>query len=293
MPDQNISLIIKTFERQSALERLLASIRAHGYTKYPVLVADDSKTPYKDAILQEYGDVVDQYIILPFDSGLSKGRNELLKRVETEYFVLNDDDFVYSEDTDLAGARDTLERHDLDILGGYLYWPSKRYRFAMLPERLSDMLGLYEESWAASSWVAEIQETEDGGISVQGVPDVNRSLQRCDLCMNFFIGRTEPIWDRVGGWNPDLKSGSEHWEFFYRCKKAELQVACSDVLLAYHVHDSNPAYEGFRYDREDEMVMKSLQAHGFRYLKRGGSTHYDNSYSEEKNSSANTTQSII
>ena len=63
------SLIIKTFERQEALERLLASIAEQGYGSCPVLIADDSEKPYKDAILSTFGDLVDEYIVLPFVQG--------------------------------------------------------------------------------------------------------------------------------------------------------------------------------------------------------------------------------
>ena len=271
---ENISLIIKTFERQDALERLLASIREQGYGHCPIFIADDSKTPYRDAILRAYGDLVDEYIVLPFDTGLSKGRNELLKCVDTKYFVLNDDDFVYEDVTNFRKAREELEQHGIDILCGYLLNKARSYHFPWLPRRVSNTLGLFDEFWEEGRWIADIQETQDGGISIQSLPGSPSPIQRCDLSFNFFIARTHKVRDIVRGWNEKLKT-QEHWEFFYRCKKANLNVASSSSFGAYHVSTQNERYNRFRYDREDEMITKALKEHGFQYLQRGLNTYGD------------------
>jgi len=275
----DVSLIIKTFERQNALERLLASIREHGYSDYPVLVADDSKSPYKDAILREYSDIVDEYIVLPFDVGLSKGRNALLERVESEYVVLHDDDFFYGAETDLSHARKKLEEYNLDILGGYLFHKVPRYYLPWLPKRLSNPLGLYKMVWEKQIWMGTIEELPDGGVSIKAISRKNVDLQFCDLTFNFFIARTRSIRDTVTGWHPELKC-MEHWEFFYRCKQAGLQVATSSDFVAYHENVSNPTYDSFRYDNEEEMIITSIREHGFRYLNRGDAIFYDPAYVE-------------
>jgi GT2 family glycosyltransferase len=275
----DISLIIKTFERQSALERLLGSIRAQGYAEHPVLVADDSKTPYKDAILRQYGDVVDKYLELPFNVGVSKGRNELLKHVETEYFVLHDDDFFYGDEIDLHSAKKDLEEHDLDILGGYLFNKLREYYLPWLPKRISNTLGLFKAVWRKQIWMANIEEQSDGGIVVDRLPTNDADIQFCDLSSQFFIARTRSVRDVVGGWNPKLKSIGEHWEFFYRCKQAGLRVATSKNFVAYHENISNPTYDRFRYDRENKMMISSIREHGFKYIQRGDATFYDPTYS--------------
>src|SRR6056297_3663123 len=114
---RDVSLIIKTFGRPQALDRLLTSVRRHGYGDCPLLIADDSKDPYRDAMMRAHGDIIDEYVVLPFDTGVSKGRNELLKRVETDYFVIHDDDFVYDERTDIEWMREQVAASDLDLLG--------------------------------------------------------------------------------------------------------------------------------------------------------------------------------
>ena len=279
--NEDISLIIKTFARQEALERLLASIREQGYGHCPILIADDSKTPYKDAILQDYGDIVDEYIVLPFNVGVSKGRNELLNHIRTEYFVLHDDDFFYNEETDLLRARKELVEYDLDILCGYLIDKVQGYYFPWVPKRISDALRLYRTHWKKQIWMATFNERSDGGLSIQSVPRNGSVIQTCDLSFQFFIGRTTAIRDIVGGWNPKLKSIGEHWEFFYRCKQAGLRVATSSNFVACHENVSNPTYDSFRHDNEEEMMITSIREHGFRYLKRGHTTFYDPKYYDD------------
>lgn len=266
---ESITLIVKTFERPACLRQLLASIREQFGSAYPVLIADDSAQPYRDEILDEYGDIVTDYVVLPFNTGVSAGRNALLERIETEYFVLNDDDFFYGSMTRFDRALSVLNTHNFDILGGPLLEKERRYLLPTLPERIADALRMYREQWAFNSWIASITPTKDGGVSI--AKQAVRSLPHtCDLVLNFFIARTAAVRDTVGGWSPELKSIGEHWEFFYRCKQAGLKVGFTDEFSAYHhaIEDS-ATYRSHRHDHEATMISRSLQTHGFRYLKRG------------------------
>ena len=277
----SITLIVKTFERPACLRQLLTSIREQFGSAYPVLVADDSSQPYRDEILREYDDVVTDYIVLPFNTGVSAGRNALLKRIETEYFVLNDDDFFYGPMTRFDRALSVLNTHDFDILGGPLLEKRRQYLFPIVPKRFSNFLHLYRTRWTPNSWVASIKATDDGGIAMseQTIPTLPHT---CDLVLNFFIARTEAIREVVGGWAPSLKSIGEHWEFFYRCKKSGLKVGFTDQFSAYHhAVENNSTYRSFRHDHESAMISRSLQIHGFDYLKRGKRI-IKNSYAKAK-----------
>ncbi len=65
---------------------LIKSIKKF-YPSLHNIVADDSKSPVHRPDVE--------YHVLPFDSGLSKGRNFLVKKVKTSYFLLLDDDFCF------------------------------------------------------------------------------------------------------------------------------------------------------------------------------------------------------
>ncbi len=81
----NLTAIIKTFERPRILRRLVSSIRRL-YPDLKVIVADDSRSPVPvDGVTT---------IELPYNTGLTAGRNAALREVVTPYFLLLDDDFV-------------------------------------------------------------------------------------------------------------------------------------------------------------------------------------------------------
>jgi len=267
----DISLIIKTFERQGALERLLDSIIEQGYTNCPVLIADDSKDPYRDAILKKYDDLVDCYLVLPFDSGVSKGRNELLDHIETEYFVLNDDDYVYDGRTDLAWMRQQLEENDLDLLGGVVYdrvseiqdlpWWTLKTRIRNFIKDLfrSDKMPGKETVHRYHGHF----EVKDDTIILHKLDSYSPPYTRCDYALQFFMAKTDAVREKVGGWNKDLKSFGEHWEFFYRGVLGGLKVATTEEVGAVHMPVRNKEYNQFRF-REEHYLQLSLKKHGFK-----------------------------
>jgi len=117
---RDATIIVKTFERPQCLERLLASI-VGAHWQGPVLIGDDSRRPYRDPILARYGGMVTEYLCMPFDIGSSAGRNLLLKKVATPYFVLCDDDFIFDARTDVNRLRELVETAGLDLVGGVYF----------------------------------------------------------------------------------------------------------------------------------------------------------------------------
>ena len=107
--EMNLTAIIKTFQRPAVAQRLIDSIRAR-YPKLPVLIADDSQEDhsYKGA----------KQLRLPFNVGLSAGRNRLIEAVETECFLLLDDDHVFSDRTDLDRWMSAFSENGYDLLAG-------------------------------------------------------------------------------------------------------------------------------------------------------------------------------
>jgi hypothetical protein len=66
---QDITAVIKTFERPNELDRVIQSLRGF-YPDLKIIVTDDSRIPYPR------NDV--DYHVMPYDSGLSAGRNLLI-----------------------------------------------------------------------------------------------------------------------------------------------------------------------------------------------------------------------
>ena len=206
----DITIIVKTFERPDAIRRLLDSIKAHA-PGVPVIVADDSRAPKPEPD-------ADGWLCMPYDSGVSRGRNKALCLVETQYFVLCDDDFVFTDRSDLQMLRAELLRGSYDILGGHI---------VQVPEQ--DVAK--NPSWYTLDTAGHVlsRDTRTGKYA-----KTNHTSLRCDFIRNFFIARTASV-RRIGGWHDDLKTG-EHLPFFLRAQEFGLSVGYTDTISVAHEH---------------------------------------------------------
>ena len=193
------TVVVKTFERPAILDRLLdSSLRV--YPTLGVLVVDDSRL----AVNPGHPNV--RVLRLPYDVGLSVGRNEALATVETPLFVLLDDDFVLTRRCGLEGALDVMRQHpELDILGGQVLTLPTLHRDVGPDNR------------------------EVLGGDRQRPPFVG-GLPTYDRVANFFVGRTKRV--RQIGWDPALKL-AEHTDFFKRAHK-KLLVAFDKRFMCLH-----------------------------------------------------------
>ncbi len=179
----DVTVMIKTFERPAILARLLRSIRRL-YPGLRVIVVDDSRRP---VVL----DGVDT-VVLPYDSGVSAGRNAGLARVETPFFVLADDDFVFFRKTRLGPTLERMRAHpELDIVGGTVVDLPFYRTISMRGRRVP------------------------GAVDEKPAPGTIAGLERRELIANFFVGRTERV--RLVGWENALKR-VDHADFFGRAR---------------------------------------------------------------------------
>ena len=210
----NVTAVVKTFERPRTLRRLVDSVRrTHPHLR--MIVVDDSETP---ACLPGV-----ENIVMPFNSGLSAGRQEALGRVTTPFFLLLDDDHVFYRATTLERAVTLMELHpEIDIMGGDeillpLYAPSQFWRGDVYDTRPS---------------------TLPRGSTLAGLPV-------CDRVPNFFLARTERL--RLVGWSPELKL-LEHNDFFARARGVLTTVFNRDFRV---LHARTPLDRGYMSKRMD------------------------------------------
>lgn len=108
---QNVTIIFKSFERQSMAKRLYKNIQSF-YPGIKVIIADDSAKP-----LQIEGENV-EVIQLLFNSGLGKGLSQALERVETPYVIRMDDDELLTVHTKFEQHLQYLMTHPfVDLIG--------------------------------------------------------------------------------------------------------------------------------------------------------------------------------
>lgn len=236
---EEVTLIIKTFERYNCLNNLLISIRTY-YPELLVIIADDSKVKQPIELEPHW-----RLMELPFDVGLSAGRNQLVDEVKTPYFILLDDDFEIVEKTRFEFFYETIKRsQDLDILGG----------------------ALIEQTQEQTNW----RNKWRGNLSFNnGVLTMSTVLKRdsrfdyikCDYVLNFFIAKTKNI--QCLRWDDELKL-NEHFDFFIRAKQARLNVGFLEKVKIFHHQESSEIYDSFR---KRDYRKKAMGKHGIREIR--------------------------
>ncbi len=212
---RQITALVKTFERPQVLRRLIDSIRRL-YPELPVVAVDDSRKPSSLAGIRT--------IAMPYDSGISAGRNEGLRHVHTPYVLVLDDDFIFYRHTALGPALATLERHpEIDIMGGKVIdLPLMRAR--RLPE--GDIFDSTARPRAALGSIV-------GGLRV------------VDKVPTFYIARRDRL--ELVGWDPQLKR-ADHADFFTRALGVLTTVSNPDLRCLHARTPFDANYMGKRMD---------------------------------------------
>jgi glycosyltransferase involved in cell wall biosynthesis len=261
--NEHISILIKTFERKGSLIRLLRSLEKAG-CRLPILIADDSKYPYQKEIISRFSSLDIHYNTLPFDCGLSAGRNALLEKTRTPFFLLFDDDFAWHKKTDLAVALKIMEEQQLDIGGGTFF----NLLSANTVRRLARILLTPSLAWRyynqiplESAYIGNfIIENKDCTLNISNKQPEDSLFCSCDLVNNFFIGRTASI-RKIKGWDENLKVG-EHEDFFLRAKLDGLKTAFLPGFVIKHYPVSDKNYLAFR-ERAVEFKTLFIQKFSF------------------------------
>ena len=220
--DEKLTAVIKTFERPNELKRLVLSIKRF-YPNMQIIVVDDSREPtFIDGV---------KTIVMPYDTGISAGRNRAMKEIQTEFFLLLDDDYVFYRKTVLEPALELmLEHSEIDIMGGV---------------RVDLPLYGYVDYSKARLHPNNKDAKLEKGSEVVGLPVY-------DMVANFFIARPERI--QIIGWDEDLKK-IEHTDFFTQAKGVLTTVYNQDFKVLHAQTLFNQHYMKKRYDISSEQQI--------------------------------------
>lgn len=211
-----VTLIIKTFERPQCISRLIYSIKLK-YPNIKIIIADDSRES------KVFTGV--EHLKMPYDSGVSAGRNLALSKVDTQYVVTLDDDFVFNNRTNLEKWLEILKSTNLDLVGGNV------------DEHPNYYASLYIEN-DALIFRPEPVGKEDNFLL-------------WNIVLQFWMGRTEKIRE-IGGWDDEFKT-VDHIIFFAR-SIGKIKVGhCPDVCVG-HMPIGDPDYYKHRNGRMQQYL---------------------------------------
>lgn len=222
----DLTAIIKTFERPRVIKRLIKSIRRF-YPELPIILVDDSKTPVKIPGLNT--------VVIPFDSGISAGRNKALSLVKTEFLLLLDDDFIFFNKTLLKAPLGKMKANPtIDIMGG----------------EVIDLPFYKKIDYSkASIHPTDASPTMPPGSMIDGMAVL-------DKVPNFYIGRTESI--KKVGWDEQIKR-LDHADFFTRAKGV-LTTVFNPKFKCLHARTLyNKKYMNFRNDIRKDQIHLTLK----------------------------------
>lgn len=220
----DVTAIIKTFERPAVALRLVASIRSL-FPGLKMVIADDSRIPLSLPGIEVVG--------LPFDTGVSLGRQAALERVRTEFTWVLDDDFVLYSGTQLDLVLSALANHPvLDIVGGPVI------NLPLWLKRRADPNGIYP---TPSKPVMRLGARFD-------------EVEVCDKVPNFFVGRTERL--KLIGWTPELRR-LDHADFFTRARGTLVTAYCDSFRCLHAQTPFDRNYQRYRQDlASDRQILK-------------------------------------
>lgn len=227
MVQDDITILIKTFERPDAVKRLVESIRTF-YQDIEIIVIDDSE---RSASLTGVTQV-----LLPFDVGLSRGRNLGMAHVRTPYVFICDDDCIFTDETDLGKAQALLNECAVDILG---------------VDADINYCGTFETHINEYTTVIYRRGT------IGGSADADVKLY--DFIPNIFLAKTAVLLQH--SWDESLKMG-EHFAFFYDYL-TKVRVGFTSLVKIKHEHIDNEKYKPFR-DRALTYVKQYMEKKNIR-----------------------------
>lgn len=234
---RDVTFLIKTFLRPKLALRAVRSVRST-YRSARVLVVDDSDiSTYWEEMLRESGAEV---LRLPYDVGLSAGRNAGVKKIDTTFTVVIDDDMIVGRKTNVPSMLRLLDEADV-------------------------VCGSMRQNGRIINWEGNYEFTEDGGLRL--VPsEFEGKLRdgiRCvpvEFGLNILAVRTEFL--RTHPWDEELKL-SEHTSWFLGLKDEGAKVLFAPDSVVDHKPVKDPQYRKFR--RRPEFRLRFFAKHGFKY----------------------------
>jgi hypothetical protein len=213
-----LTITAKTFERPATAARMVRSARRVFSGR--IVLADDSRTPM---VPPDDATVV---VGLPFNSGVPRGRNAALARVETPYTLVTDDDVVFTRSADLDGVVEYLDAHrDVDAVCA---------RLIELPRWYTVGYAVHE----TDLFPGALPPRRRPGELIGGLPVVLRGPQ-------VFIARTESL--RSVPYDENIRM-VDHRDFFSMASGRLVFVHDPDFVVFHARTPFNVFYTSYRND---------------------------------------------
>lgn len=203
-----VTIGVTVFDRPAHLQRFVDSVRKY-YPTLRIVVADNGLHPSVPV-----GDLITYCRLLP-DCGLSASRNRLLEACSTNYLLICEEDFVFTDETSIASLLSVL-RYDDDValVAGPLITNGVRVEFCK-----------------SFDWFRGRLTTIDNASKFRITPEFV-PYRYADMVFNFFLCRREAFNDIR--WDESLKL-AEHLDHMFRIfQERKWRIAHTPNCIAIH-----------------------------------------------------------
>jgi cytidyltransferase-like protein len=249
--ENKLAVGIKTFMRSETLFKTLETYRAtlaKSGLPYRFYIADDGPQDDERALayakLKKSGHVI---ISLPFNSGISLGRNAIIKQAKEDYVLISDDDVVIRDPESIKHMKEVLDSDEhIGLVAATLkyekgaFFAGENYAKGLRFEMRGKLL-------ARIPAPREVHATAG---------DIKYVL--ADQVPNIFLAKCKIFKDVM--WDNRIKIEYEHIDFFLELKKTSWRAAICLDAEAFHLITS-PDTEYNQYRRTTPMAY-FLQKHG-------------------------------
>ena len=234
--DSKIAIGIKTFMREEMLFKTLDSIEKYFPYTHKIYIADDgpisNEKEYRYQRLEVKGHTV---IRLPFDSGLSLGRNEIINRMEEEYILMMDDDICLTDGDSIEKMKQVLDSEDdIGLCAGMIYYENSGECFGGNAYSRGLMLEI-------NKGVLYRHSSKGRLAKMNGI-----LFNYAEQVANCFLAKREVF--KSISWDNRIKIEFEHMDFFLNLKRTKWKVTvCLDTKLTHsHQFELDPVYNRHR-----------------------------------------------
>ncbi|RYD72356.1 MAG: glycosyltransferase, partial [Verrucomicrobiaceae bacterium] len=203
-PLRNVTVVIKTILRPEAVRAVVGSFSRVLGNAVPIIVVDDSPEPDAEGFPPQV-----KVIPMPFDSGLSAGRNRGVEAVQTSKIFLADDDCLLE-----SGL-----------------------------EEIFRCLELLDQGWDLIGSGAHDCQTRNGVLHVSEQV-ITGEVRECSFTKNFFVAKTELL--RLVPWDERMKTRPEHADHFLRLVESGAKIGGTGLLRFCNLGGGNVEYRNLR-----------------------------------------------
>ena len=252
-----VTICFKTLYRSNLVYEHLKQLRKK-LPSIQIIIADDSDKKYMKKNIEAINksspnDENILHLKLPFDSGLSRGRNECIKHVKTPYVIMTDDSRMIKNINELKKMVHFLENNKkYDIITG-----NSNGRQGIH----SNYIGIFEYVEDENNTKIDKQNYNiDKKMKLYYKKidtNKNQKLFKTNIGINCFLARTDLL--KKYKWNNKLKIG-EHEDFFIRLWFDKIQILYNNKLNFKQFNDKLRVYDkdGLNLRKRAETIYKII-----------------------------------